>query len=1440
MDAGRNLKLAIDLSANDTFLVRLNTAVDPMDAHAIDVLYHRNCWSSNVNNVIRPNNTQQFKSQKTAALIAAEIEFVILVENLLNEGKILDMSQLEKTFITVNESNGVDCPTTSHYVRKNIKELLQKEIPEIEFNKPGKVNEAERVSIKFTRDNVIYNAQVHQIHAHDNMKEIYDVARLLRKLILDTTPWTFKGSLTDTDIIGENVPHELYSFFRWLTSGPEVELASESRSKAINRNALALSQSTMYSCLSERQRKLSKEETNTRHIKEWPLQLAVGIAVHQSTRSKKLIDLLHSFSLSVDYKRIIRLENMIGNEVIKQMELNNGFYVPQNFVKGKHIFFAIDNCDFSEDTPDGKRTLHGTVMAMYQETSTETENTKLVVNPDTNCYKLDKLPESMTDILPCYVPADSKPLNPTYSAYDRFMYETTSPIQPFLFDDLTWLIGKTLHTDTESQEENRSQLISSIPTWTAYNSLVTESLHLTAIGTPPLLPHPAHEYSTLFTVLTQAQNINTFVVGQNRKTVITLDLGLYKPAKKLEMVKESLHDKFILRAGELHIVMAMLRSIGSYVENSGIDMAWVEAGMYGETTSKQIIDGGHVKRGIEAHTVTLIVLFDMYIESLLEKKTCLRGDLSEKANRLVRSFKSKLDIKETHKAVVAELKASNVNSTFKEHDDSCIENPMFVAVRQYMEMVLTMLQFIRAYHTGNWRLHLSSLEAFTKFFFSLDKLNYARLMPLYISEMLSLETTDPDIWEEFVKGNWVVNKNVIPFCAIGADHALEHINRWMKVSGGIIGITLNDVARARFFLVSPHLSVLVNETNEMAGNITTAQTAHHENNKPTLTRQNKNVRNLSDVIKNCGNPFQHNSLDIINIVTKQIMPTHTKNDILTLGEKGSRVLEKFVNERIRTNDVNLWAVLKKSKLSLWKDNVKKVKVKDKGVVVELREDRGLFARLLIASRTRPEINLQEILSEYELSVVPRSLFATDGSLLHCSSKSQLMSLLESVQSPVGENETAAIPNIPVTIQANSKSTVVVDGMVEVQSMGKPHWVRTCLDLATHFISIITKKFISRYDEIHLIFDRYDIDKSLKTSTRNTRLGKTVAVAYHITDSTNIGNVTMKKLLSHSSTKHELTEYFSKKILDMAKDISTTIVCAWSNKAESNTFDASYLGSSQEEADTKLVLHGVEATKRGASQLSIYSLDTDVFVLCLRRCPLFPKTVTFCTGVGNRYREIDMQNIFVRVSPLNCKALPGLHSFSGADITGSMSGKGKASFWKTFSSMPDDIKSAFVDLGKTESISDNLFQKLELYVCQLYCPKTSITDIGKLRWFLFKQKQAESEKLPPTKSALRQMVLRAHYQALIWECDIIANPQIPPPTDYGWEMKDGMYEPMMTLMPPAPAAIIYLVHCNCKVSRCMSMQCKCKHSGLVCTELCNCSIDDECENNVITNFVGDDA
>ena len=111
------------------------------------------------------------------------------------------------------------------------------------------------------------------------------------------------------------------------------------------------------------------------------------------------------------------------------------------------------------------------------------------------------------------------------------------------------------------------------------------------------------------------------------------------------------------------------------------------------------------------------------------------------------------------------------------------------------------------------------------------------MIPVNLAEMAKLKETDPEIYEEFQQGNWVVNKNSsVSFCAVGADNALEHVNRSMKVSGGLIGITLNPNARTKYFLIAPELARLAEQAKEMAGT-SSKKGKHHEAITSVRTRQ---------------------------------------------------------------------------------------------------------------------------------------------------------------------------------------------------------------------------------------------------------------------------------------------------------------------------------------------------------------------------------------------------------------------------------------------------------------------------------------------------------------------------------------------------------------------------------------------------------------------------
>ena len=391
-----------------------------------------------------------------------------------------------------------------------------------------------------------------------------------------------------------------------------------------------------------------------------------------------------------------------------------------------------------------------------------------------------------------------------------------------------------------------------VPVWSGFNSLVSDTMPVTWIGAPPLIAAPAHEWQTLLTVLMHAHNITTKVVGPTRKTVISLDMGLYQPAMKLQMARQDLKHT-ILHPGELHVVMAQLRTIGVFMENSGLDLWWIELELYGPATVKQIINGKHVKRGETAHMITLQELFALYQKAVFQQDPSSYRCLEELAKQLcdacIDGFKEQL--KEVHHKVLQNTELLQIIEKMNVFDAKQDKVPLFKVMHQYMRMVMEMMSFIHAIRSGDWALHLEVLEVlFARYFFAHGMLNYARMIPVYLVEMQMLHESDPEIYAEFKQGNWVVNKNLcVPFCAIGPDNALEHVNQSMKVSDGLVGITLNPKARTKYFLIAPELARLAEQAKQMAVSSSTTTKDHHTHATAVRLLQEKNIQQLTSLFK---------------------------------------------------------------------------------------------------------------------------------------------------------------------------------------------------------------------------------------------------------------------------------------------------------------------------------------------------------------------------------------------------------------------------------------------------------------------------------------------------------------------------------------------------------------------------------------------------------------
>jgi len=121
-------------------------------------------------------------------------------------------------------------------------------------------------------------------------------------------------------------------------------------------------------------------------------------------------------------------------------------------------------------------------------------------------------------------------------------------------------------------------------------------------------------------------------------------------------------------------------------------------------------------------------------------------------------------------------------------------------------------------------------------------------------------------------------------------------------------------------------------------------------------------------------------------------------------------------------------------------------------------------------KPRPEVNLKDAIGEHEFAVVPRSMFAADESMMHCSMKSSLLGILVKLPHEMNiSTDMVHLPAAEIPLE-NTKNVVLVDAMAEVQSVGKLDTIKTCSELADHFCMQYVVKKYSEYNKICLSFD----------------------------------------------------------------------------------------------------------------------------------------------------------------------------------------------------------------------------------------------------------------------------------------------------------------------------------------------------------------------------------
>ena len=207
----------------------------------------------------------------------------------------------------------------------------------------------------------------HSIKA-DNFAAIVEVAKILRRDIMNLRQWKFNGSFDDFKI-----PKSLATLLEWVLVGPSPSFTNESVKKPTTKyNINNIAQIIMRSTKSRKQ-VTQNTESPSKDTVETPFAVGLRILVHKKRERKKMIEYLSDLGLSISHKKVMKIENGLGNMIVEKQNSNEGVYIPDNLTQSSCLHLTIDNIDFENDTANGKGEFHRTTTVIFQKKRNQKE-----------------------------------------------------------------------------------------------------------------------------------------------------------------------------------------------------------------------------------------------------------------------------------------------------------------------------------------------------------------------------------------------------------------------------------------------------------------------------------------------------------------------------------------------------------------------------------------------------------------------------------------------------------------------------------------------------------------------------------------------------------------------------------------------------------------------------------------------------------------------------------------------------------------------------------------------------------------------------------------------------------------------------------------------------------------------------------------------------------
>ena len=261
--------------------------------------------------------------------------------------------------------------------------------------------------------------------------------------------------------------------------------------------------------------------------------------------------------------------------------------------------------------------------------------------------------------------------------------------------------------------------------------------------------------------------------------------------------------------------------------------------------------------------------------------------------------------------------------------------------------------------------------------FALDKINYARYLPVYYAQMSRLQETSPVLHDHFLNGGFSVQlRNEHPFASIAVDQTTEEtVNKDTQTAGGIRGFSLKPGTVPGYYLTAEHRAGALRQLWQEISVQSSVITKHTDLEKTRIKRDELDVVSMVDLLENnWTNPFGNDPSDLVSISTGTVTSPDVSTDLLAAREKGEYAYKEFEQQRIQKGDC-FHDPIKKIKLKTF-TAMKSKPAKGKTKEIVMKADRRLFGNMVLIAQSR-KLEMRDVLS-HPLGPLPWALSNGDG------------------------------------------------------------------------------------------------------------------------------------------------------------------------------------------------------------------------------------------------------------------------------------------------------------------------------------------------------------------------------------------------------------------------------------------------------------------------------